>query len=69
MLWLQKKGHNITVCPKEEASKEVCQNRTVWFGKLEYPILAENFRTSGQCNKDFKVALDKYMSKNKSTKR
>jgi hypothetical protein len=34
-----------------------------------YPISAENFRTSGQCNKDFKVALDKYMSKNESTKR
>jgi hypothetical protein len=31
--------------------------------------LAENFRTSGQCNKGFKVALDKYMNKNKSTKR
>jgi hypothetical protein len=31
--------------------------------------LAENFRTSGQCNKYFKVALDKYMSKNENTKR
>jgi hypothetical protein len=32
-------------------------------------ILVENFRTLGQCNKDFKVTLDKYMSKNESTKR
>jgi hypothetical protein len=31
--------------------------------------LAENFRTSEQCNKGFKVALDKYMRKNESTKR
>jgi hypothetical protein len=30
--------------------------------------LTENFKTSGQCNKGFKVALDKYMSKNESTK-
>jgi hypothetical protein len=65
----KEKCHNIVVCPKEEASKEVCQNWTVWFGKPEYPVSAENFRTSGQCNKGFKVALDKYMSKNESTKR
>jgi hypothetical protein len=32
-------------------------------------VEAENFRTSGQCNKGFKVALDKHMSKNKSSKR
>jgi hypothetical protein len=31
--------------------------------------LTENFRTSRQCNKDFKVALDKHLSKNESTKR
>jgi hemerythrin superfamily protein len=31
--------------------------------------LTENFRTSVQCNKDFKVTLDKHMSNNKSTKR
>jgi hypothetical protein len=31
--------------------------------------LAENYRTSGQCNKGFKVALNKYISKNESTKR
>jgi hypothetical protein len=48
---------------------QVCQNRTIWFGKSEYSVLAENFRTSGQCNKCFKVALDKYMGKNESTKR
>jgi hypothetical protein len=28
-----KKGHNIADCPKEEASKQVCQNRRVQFGK------------------------------------
>jgi hypothetical protein len=31
--------------------------------------LIEKIRTSGQCNKGFKVAIDKYMSKNESTKR
>jgi hypothetical protein len=31
--------------------------------------LTENSRTSRQCNKGFKVALDKHMSKNESTKR
>jgi hypothetical protein len=65
----KEKGHNIAVCPKEEASKRICQNRTVWFGKPKYPVLIENFRTSGQCNKGFKKALNKYMCKNESTKR
>jgi len=65
----KEKGHNIADCPKEEALKQVCQNRTVRFGKPEYPVSAENFRTSGQCNKGFKVALERYMSKNESTKR
>jgi hypothetical protein len=41
---------------------------TVWFGKLEYLVLTENSITSGQCNKGFKVALDKHMSKNEGTK-
>jgi hypothetical protein len=31
--------------------------------------LAENFRTSGQCNKGFKVALNKHMRNNESAKR
>jgi hypothetical protein len=31
--------------------------------------LAENFRTSGQCNKGFKVALNKHIWKNESVKR
>jgi hypothetical protein len=65
----KEKGYNIAVCPREEASKQVYQNWTVQFGKLEYPVLTENFRTSGLCNKGFKVALDKYMGKNESTKR
>jgi hypothetical protein len=64
-----KKKDNIVVCPKEKASKQVCQNRTVQFSKPEYLVSSENFRTLGQCNKGFKVALDKYMSKNESTKR
>jgi hypothetical protein len=54
---------------KEETLKQVYQNWTVQFGKPEYSVLVEKFRISGQCNKGFKVALDKYMSKNKSTKR
>jgi hypothetical protein len=37
----KEKCHNIAVCPKEEASKQVCQNQTVWFGKPEYPISAK----------------------------
>jgi hypothetical protein len=31
--------------------------------------LAENFRTLGQCNKGFKVALNKHMRTNESAKR
>jgi hypothetical protein len=47
----KKKGHNIADCTKEETSKQVCQNRIVRFGKLKYPISAENSRTSRQCNR------------------
>jgi hypothetical protein len=32
-------------------------------------VEAKNSRTSGQCNKGFKVALNKHMSKNESSKR
>jgi hypothetical protein len=69
MCFACKKDHNIADCRKEEASKQVCQNRTVRFCKPEYPVSAKKFRTSGQCNKGFKVALDKHISKNESTKR
>jgi hypothetical protein len=65
----KEKGHNIADYPKEEASKQVCQNHTVQFGKPEYPVSIENFRTSERCNKGIKVALEKHMSKNESTKR
>jgi hypothetical protein len=34
----KEKSHNIAVCPREEASKRVCQNWTVRFGKPEYPV-------------------------------
>jgi hypothetical protein len=51
VLVAKKKGHNIAVYPKEKALKQACQNRIVRFGKPEYLILTENFRTSGQCNK------------------
>jgi hypothetical protein len=64
-----KKGHNIPDRPKEEASKQVCQNRRVRFSKPDCSVSAENSKTSGQCNKGFKVALDKHMRKNESTKR
>jgi hypothetical protein len=61
--------HNVADYPKEEASKKISQNQSVWFGKPEYPVLTEKSRTSGQCNKGFKVTLDKHMSMNKSSKR
>jgi hypothetical protein len=65
----KEKDYNIAVCLKGEDSKQVCQNRTVRFGKPEYPISTENFRTSRQCKKGFKVALNKHMRKNESAKR
>jgi hypothetical protein len=65
----KEKCHNIADGPKEEASKQVYQNWTVRFSKLEYLVLTENSISFRQCNKGFKVALDKYMSKNESTKR
>jgi hypothetical protein len=65
----KEKCHNIADCQKEKASKQVCQNRRVWFGKPDGPVLTENSRTSRPCNKDFKVAHDKHMSKNESTKK
>jgi hypothetical protein len=46
----KEKDHNIADCPKDEASKHICQNRTVKFGKLESPVLVENSRTFEQCN-------------------
>jgi hypothetical protein len=65
----KEKDHNISDCPKEEASKQVCQNQIVRFDKPEYLTSVENLSTSGQYNKGFKVALDKHLSKNESTKR
>jgi hypothetical protein len=65
----KEKCHNIAICPKEEVSEQVCQNWTVRYDKPEYSVSAENLRTFGQCNKGFKVALDKHMSKNESTKK
>jgi hypothetical protein len=43
----QEKDHNIAGCSKLEVSKQVYQNQTVRFGKLEYPVSVENYRTSG----------------------
>jgi hypothetical protein len=65
----KEKCHNIAVCPKEEDSKQIYQNQIIRFGKPEYPVSTENFRTPRQCNKGFKVALNKYMGKNESAKR
>jgi hypothetical protein len=65
----KEKGHNINNCPKEEVSKQVCQNWSVRFDKPDSLVSTENSRTSRQCSKGFKVALDKHMSKNKSIKR
>jgi hypothetical protein len=53
----REKDHNIAICLNEEASKQICQNRTVRFGKPEYPVSTENFRTPGQCNKGFRCHL------------
>jgi hypothetical protein len=65
----KEKDHNISNCPKEEASMQVCQKWRVRFGKPDSPVSTENFRTSGQYNKWFKVALDKYMNKDEGMKR
>jgi dynactin complex subunit len=65
----KEKGHNIADCPRKEEFKQVCKNRTVPFAKPECLVLTENPRTSEQCNKGFKVALNKHMSKNESVKR
>jgi Pyruvate/2-oxoacid:ferredoxin oxidoreductase delta subunit len=43
----KEKDHNIADCSKLEVSKQVYQNQTVRFGKLEYPVSVENYRTSG----------------------
>jgi hypothetical protein len=59
----------IVDCPKDETSKQVYQNWMIRFGKPECPILAENSRTFGQYNKGFKMTLERYMSKNESTKK
>jgi hypothetical protein len=64
----KEKNHNIADCPKEEVSKHDYQNRRVRFGKPGYSVSAENYRTSRQCNKCFKVELDRHISKNESTK-
>jgi hypothetical protein len=69
MLSCKEKCDKITDCPKEETAKQVYQNWIVRFGKQEGPVLAENFRTSGHCNKDFNVAPERHMSRNESTKR
>jgi hypothetical protein len=52
----KEKGHNIADYPKEEGSKQVCQNWRVRFGKLDYLVSVKNSRISRQCNKGFNVA-------------
>jgi hypothetical protein len=66
---LQEKCHNVADCPRKEELKQVCKNQTVRVDKPECSVLTENLRTSGQCNKGSKVALNKHMSKNESVKR
>jgi hypothetical protein len=65
----KEKGHNVAGCPRKEESKQVCKNWSVQFGKPEFLISAKNPKTSGQCNKGSKVALNKPMCKNESAKR
>jgi hypothetical protein len=47
----KEKCHNIAICPKEEALKQVCQNRTVRFGKPEYLVLAKKLELQGSATK------------------
>jgi hypothetical protein len=68
-LLAKKKVYKITDCPKEETTKQVYQNRIVQFYKPEGLVFAEKFRTTGQCNKGFKVGIERYKSKSGSTKR
>jgi hypothetical protein len=65
----KEKCHNIADCPKEEVYNQVCQKWTARFGKPEFLVSTEKFGTSGQCNKGFKVALNKHISNNENTKR
>jgi hypothetical protein len=65
----KEKGHKIANYPKEEMTTQVCQNWMVQFGKPDSPVSAKKIRTFGQCNKGFKAALEKYMSKNESTEK
>jgi hypothetical protein len=47
----KEKDNNIAVYPKEEALKQICQNWTVRFGKPEYPVSTEKFKTSVRATK------------------
>jgi hypothetical protein len=47
----KEKGNNIVVCLEEEALKQVCQNRTVRFGKPEYPISAKKLELQDNVTK------------------
>jgi hypothetical protein len=47
----KEKDHNIAVCPKEEALKQVCQNWTVRFGKPKYPIWQKILELQGNATK------------------
>jgi hypothetical protein len=62
VLFLQRKRSQYSWLSKRRSIKAS-------LSKPEGPVSIENSRTSGQCNKDSKVTLDKYMSKNESTKR
>jgi hypothetical protein len=42
-LLVKKKCHNIDDWPKEEASKQICQNQRVRFGKSDSSVSVENF--------------------------
>jgi hypothetical protein len=65
----KEKSHNIAVRPKEKLRSKSVKTELSSLANRGYLVLAENFRTSGQCNKGFKVALNKHMRKNESAKR
>jgi hypothetical protein len=53
----KEKCHNIANYPKEEASKQVCQYRRVWFGKPDSPVLTEITELLGSATKALKWHL------------
>jgi hypothetical protein len=69
VLCLQRKGPQYNRLSKTRSVKASLSKWRVRFGKSNSPVSAENSKTYEQCNKVFKVVLDKHMRNDKSTKR